>query len=87
MNKDRVVGTMNDVMGSAKRKVGNLTGNTGLKVEGAVQQVKGKIQNTWGNVKDSTQDARAKLNSSPGAKLKVAAARRKASVASKKPIN
>lgn len=87
MNKDRVVGTINDVMGSAKRKVGSLTGNTGLKVEGAVQQVKGKIQNTWGKLKDSTHDAQNKLNSSPRTKVKTVAARRRASVASKNTIN
>jgi uncharacterized protein YjbJ (UPF0337 family) len=59
---------MNDVIGSAKRKVGNLTGNNGLKVEGAVQQVKGKVQNTWGKVKDSGRSAQGKLNASTKSK-------------------
>jgi len=70
MNKDRVVGTMNDVMGSAKRKVGNMTGNNSLKIEGAVQQVKGKV-------KDSAHDAQVKLNASPKTEVRVAPAPRK----------
>jgi uncharacterized protein YjbJ (UPF0337 family) len=86
MNKDRVAGTMNDVMGGAKRKVGSLTGNTGLKVEGAVQQVRGKVQNTWGKIKDSARDVQAKLNKSPKNQVKAAPARRKAVVASKNTI-
>jgi len=77
MNKDRVVGTMNDVMGSAKRKVGNMTGNNSLKIEGAVQQVKGKVQNTLGKVKDSAHDAQVKLNASPKTEVRVAPAPRK----------
>jgi uncharacterized protein YjbJ (UPF0337 family) len=67
MNKDRVVGSINDVAGGAKRKVGNLTGNTRTQVEGAVQQAKGKVQNTWGKVKDAAHDAQANLKAAPEA--------------------
>jgi uncharacterized protein YjbJ (UPF0337 family) len=64
MDKDRVVGTINDVVGGAKRKVGNLTGDTRTEVEGAVQQVKGKVQNTWGKVKDAARDAQDSIKAS-----------------------
>jgi uncharacterized protein YjbJ (UPF0337 family) len=64
MDKDRVVGTINDVVGGAKRKVGNLTGDTRTQVEGAVQQAKGKVQNTWGKVKDAARDTQDSANDS-----------------------
>jgi uncharacterized protein YjbJ (UPF0337 family) len=58
MDKDRVKGTIDKGVGSAKRRVGGLTGNTRTEVEGAAQQVKGKIENTWGKVKDAARDAK-----------------------------
>ena len=57
MNRNRVNGTIDDVVGSAKLKVGNLTGNTPLQVKGAVQQVKGKLQNAVGKVQDAVGEA------------------------------
>jgi uncharacterized protein YjbJ (UPF0337 family) len=69
MDKDRVVGTINDLAGGAKRKVGNLTGDTRTQVEGAVQQAKGKVQNTWGKVKDAARDTQASVKASHQSKL------------------
>ena len=40
MNKDRVNGTIDKVVGSAKQKAGKLTGNTQLQIKGIAQQVK-----------------------------------------------
>jgi uncharacterized protein YjbJ (UPF0337 family) len=57
MNKDRMKGTIDEVVGSAKRKAGELTGNTKLQVEGMAQQVKGKVENAWGKTKDGFRDA------------------------------
>ncbi len=57
MNKDQVKGTIDEVAGAAKRKAGELTGNTQLQVEGMVQQVKGKVENTWGKAKDVVRTA------------------------------
>jgi uncharacterized protein YjbJ (UPF0337 family) len=65
MDKDRVIGTINDVVGGAKRKVGSVTGDTRTQVEGAVQQAKGKVQNTWGKVKDAARDAQNSVKASP----------------------
>jgi uncharacterized protein YjbJ (UPF0337 family) len=64
MNSNRVHGTIDDVVGSAKRKVGNLTGNTPLQVKGAVQQVKGKLQNAVGKVQDAVDGANRQANPS-----------------------
>ena len=59
MNKGRAKGTIDEVVGSAKRKAGELTGNTQLQVEGMVQQVKGKVENAWGKAKDVVDEANA----------------------------
>jgi uncharacterized protein YjbJ (UPF0337 family) len=59
MNKDRAKGTIDEMVGAAKQKAGGLTGNTKLQVEGAVQQVKGKLETAWGKTKDAVHDAKA----------------------------
>jgi len=59
MNKDRVNGTIDEVVGIAKRKAGGLTGNVPLQVKGMAQQVKGKVENAVGRTKDAVQDANA----------------------------
>jgi uncharacterized protein YjbJ (UPF0337 family) len=55
------------VVGSAKRHIGNLTGDIGTQAEGAVQLVKGKVQNAWGKAKDAAPDAQANLKASNAA--------------------
>jgi uncharacterized protein YjbJ (UPF0337 family) len=62
MNKDRVKGTIDEAVGSAKRKAGDLTGNTSLQVKGIVQQVKGKLENALGKTKDSIHEANRESN-------------------------
>jgi uncharacterized protein YjbJ (UPF0337 family) len=57
MDKDRVKGTIDDAAGRAKRQVGEWTGDSQTQVEGATQQVKGKVEKAWGNVKDAARDA------------------------------
>lgn len=57
MNKDQVKGTIDDAAGRAKRQVGEWTGDTNGQVEGGAQQLKGKVEKAWGNVKDAAQDA------------------------------
>jgi uncharacterized protein YjbJ (UPF0337 family) len=58
MNKDTVKGTVDDLAGRAKRQVGEWTGDTNAQVEGAAQQVKGKVEKAVGHVKDAAQDAK-----------------------------
>ena len=60
MDKDRVKGTVDDAAGRVKRQVGEWTGNTNAQVEGAAQQVKGKTEKAWGNVKDAAREAEKK---------------------------
>lgn len=57
MNKDTVKGTMDDAAGRAKRQVGEWTGDTKTQVDGAAQQVKGKVEKAVGNMKDAARDA------------------------------
>lgn len=52
MNMDQVKGAVNEATGRTKRQVGEWTGNTGAQAEGAAQQVKGKVQKAWGNLKE-----------------------------------
>ena len=63
MDKLRVKGAIDQVVGSAKRQAGNLTGNTGTEVKGAVQQVKGKVETAVGKLKDAGRDAKATTRS------------------------
>jgi uncharacterized protein YjbJ (UPF0337 family) len=65
MDKNRVKGTIDEVVGNAKRQVGKLTGNTGTQVEGAAQQLKGKVENAWGKTKDAVRDANNKPTAQP----------------------
>ena len=58
MDKDRVKGTIDDAAGRVKRQVGEWTGDTNAQVEGAGQQIKGKAEKAWGNVKDAARDAK-----------------------------
>lgn len=58
MDKDRVKGTIDDAAGRAKRQVGEWTGDTKTQAEGAAQQIKGKAEKAWGNVKDAARDVR-----------------------------
>ena len=58
MDKLRVKGAIDEVVGSAKRHAGNLTGNTGIQARGAVQQVKGKVETAVGKLKDAGRDAK-----------------------------
>jgi uncharacterized protein YjbJ (UPF0337 family) len=58
MDKDRVKGTIDEVVGSTKRKVGNLTGDKTTEIKGAAQQIKGKVENAVGKLKDAGRDVR-----------------------------
>lgn len=65
MDKDRVKGTVDDVVGRAKRQTGEWTGDLNKQVEGAAQQVKGKAEKAWGNVKDAARSANDSLLRQP----------------------
>jgi uncharacterized protein YjbJ (UPF0337 family) len=66
MDSKRLVGTVDNVIGIAKQKAGDLTENTQLQMEGIAQQVKGKIENTWGQAKDAVREANEEAELRPG---------------------
>ena len=56
MDKDRVEGAANTIKGKAKTAAGKVLGDEKLKNEGRADQVKGKIQNTVGGIKDKIDE-------------------------------
>ena len=56
MDTNRVKGAIEEVVGIAKQKTGELTGNSQLQIEGIAQQVKGKVENAWGQAKDAVRN-------------------------------
>ena len=62
MDKDRVKGKMDEVAGRAKRQVGEWTGDGETQGEGAAQEIKGKVQNAWGKVKDGARDMKHEMD-------------------------
>lgn len=57
MNRDIVKGTLDEVVGSAKSKAGELTGNSSLEAEGITQQLKGKVESAWGKTREAVSEA------------------------------
>jgi uncharacterized protein YjbJ (UPF0337 family) len=52
VNEDQVEGRINKVKGKAKKVAGKITGNKSLQVKGAIQNVSGKIQAGYGDLRD-----------------------------------
>ena len=50
-SKDEVAGTIHEVKGAVKEKVGELTNNPDLEAQGKVEQVAGAIRKKIGQVK------------------------------------
>jgi uncharacterized protein YjbJ (UPF0337 family) len=57
MDKDRIKGKMEDMAGRAERQAGEWTGNEKAQAEGLKHQVKGKVRNMAGKIKDAGRDA------------------------------
>ncbi len=53
MNNDRVKGSATHLGGKLKEGAGRVTGDQKLQSEGVVDQVKGKVQNALGGIKDA----------------------------------
>lgn len=49
--KDNASGTLHELKGSAKQKVGRVTSNRQLEAEGVAEKIGGKIQKKIGRVK------------------------------------
>lgn len=50
-NSDEAKGKWEQVKGTVKDKVGEITGNRDLEAEGEVQNAEGETQETWGKLK------------------------------------
>jgi uncharacterized protein YjbJ (UPF0337 family) len=66
MDKDRVEGKIKDIKGRIERQVGEWTGDKDAQAEGAKEQIKGKVQNAFGKIKDAGREALDKTNETPG---------------------
>ena len=53
MDENRVEGTAKDIGGNIKSAVGDLTGDSKTQASGAVDQLVGTAQRTYGKIKDS----------------------------------
>lgn len=58
---DKVKGVANQVAGKVKEQIGHATDNPNLEAEGAAQNLKGKVQQTKGDVKDAVKKGIDKL--------------------------
>ena len=58
MDKDRMKGKIDEVAGRAKRQVGEWTGDVQSQDEGMGEEIKGRVQNAWGKVKDKARDVK-----------------------------
>lgn len=57
VDRDRVEGAANKAKGKLKEAAGELVGDEKLKAEGRLDQMRGKVQNAVGSVKDTMRDA------------------------------
>ena len=57
MDKDRIEGKVKDIKGRVERQVGEWTGDKDAQAEGTKEQIKGKVQNAYGKIKDAGRDA------------------------------
>jgi uncharacterized protein YjbJ (UPF0337 family) len=53
MDKDRVKGSATNIAGEMKEDAGKLTGDEKVRSEGVMDQIKGKVQHLFGNLKDT----------------------------------
>lgn len=56
MNADHVKGTIKNVKGKVKEEVGHLAGSERTTGEGILDQVSGKIQKGFGDLKDAVKE-------------------------------
>jgi uncharacterized protein YjbJ (UPF0337 family) len=53
VDKDRVAGSLEQGKGKVKEIAGKLTGDSKLEGEGKADQIKGRVQNVVGGIKDT----------------------------------
>jgi uncharacterized protein YjbJ (UPF0337 family) len=60
MNRDQVKGRVNQAEGKVKEVAGKVVGNESLEAKGKIQNVVGKAQAKFGDVKQDVKDAKEK---------------------------
>jgi uncharacterized protein YjbJ (UPF0337 family) len=55
MDKDRIKGALKQAKGSVKDATGKVLGDAKLQADGKADKVEGKIQNTFGSLKDAAK--------------------------------
>jgi uncharacterized protein YjbJ (UPF0337 family) len=65
MDKERLKGAADNLMGKTKEVVGHATGNKKLETQGRVDQLKGAAHNVIGNVKDAGEEAIESVRNAP----------------------
>jgi uncharacterized protein YjbJ (UPF0337 family) len=65
MNKDQVQGRVQEAKGSIKQTTGRVIGNPDLEDRGTIEKVGGKIQKTFGDVKEQVKDEVKDSNKPP----------------------
>jgi len=53
MDKDRIKGTLRQIGGAAKERLGEVSGDTSLEVEGTIERAEGTVQKAFGKAKDA----------------------------------
>lgn len=56
-NKDEMKGKGEELLGKAKKGVGDLTGDENMRAEGEAQELKGKARQSAGHVKEGVKGA------------------------------
>lgn len=56
MDSDRIKGAAKEKTGELKKAAGKLTGDEKLKREGQSDELRGKVQNTVGGLKDAARE-------------------------------
>lgn len=57
MNKDQIQGRVEEAKGAVKQTAGRVAGRPDLEDQGTVDKAAGKIQKTYGDVKDQVENA------------------------------
>ena len=60
MNKDQIQGRVEEAKGAIKQTTGHVTGKPDLEDRGTLEKVAGKVQKTYGDVKEQVKDANKK---------------------------
>jgi len=63
MDSDRIKGAAKEKTGELKKAAGKLSGDEKLKREGESDEVRGKVQNTVGGLKDAVRERTDRNNS------------------------